>query len=94
LFLPNNKISDYSLVSVPWRTFMPEKPTSSFEGKKAGPAADRIKEAQTQHLKAHILREFWTAENSDGFHNPDLAGESLTRSVDESRKGTPYSKRP
>jgi formate-dependent nitrite reductase cytochrome c552 subunit len=46
-----------------------------------------IKEAQEQHQKAHVLWEWWTAENSDGFHNPALARESLTRSVEESRKG-------
>jgi formate-dependent nitrite reductase cytochrome c552 subunit len=58
-----------------------------LEGKKAGLAVDVIKQAQDQHLKAHILWEYWTAENSDGFHNPELARESLTRSVDESMKG-------
>jgi formate-dependent nitrite reductase cytochrome c552 subunit len=58
-----------------------------LEGKKAGLAADVIKQAQDQHLRAHILWEYWTAENSDGFHNPELARESLTRSVDESMKG-------
>ena len=42
------------------------------EGKKAGLAADVIAKAQDHHLKAHILWEFWTAENSDGFHNPAL----------------------
>ena len=57
------------------------------EGKKAGLSEDVIKQAQDQHLKAHILWEYWTAENSDGFHNPELARESLTRSVDESTKG-------
>jgi formate-dependent nitrite reductase cytochrome c552 subunit len=57
------------------------------EAKNAKVAAETIQEAQTQHLKAHILWEFWTAENSDGFHNPDLARESLTRSIDESQKG-------
>lgn len=46
-----------------------------------------IKQAQDQHLKAHILWEFWTAENSDGFHNPEMAKESLTKSIDESQKG-------
>jgi formate-dependent nitrite reductase cytochrome c552 subunit len=46
-----------------------------------------LKEAQEQHQKAHVLWEWWTAENSDGFHNPALARESLTRSVEESRKG-------
>ena len=37
--------------------------------------------------KAHVLREWWRAENSDGFHNPAMACESLRRSVEESRKG-------
>jgi formate-dependent nitrite reductase cytochrome c552 subunit len=46
-----------------------------------------LKEAQNQHLKAHILWEFWTAENSDGFHNPGLARESLTGAIDEAQKG-------
>jgi formate-dependent nitrite reductase cytochrome c552 subunit len=57
------------------------------EGKKAGLVDDVIKQAQDQHLRAHILWEYWTAENSDGFHNPEMARESLTRSVDESTKG-------
>jgi formate-dependent nitrite reductase cytochrome c552 subunit len=57
------------------------------EGKKAGLSDDVIKKAQDQHLKAHILWEYWTAENSDGFHNPEMARESLTRSVDESMAG-------
>ncbi len=58
------------------------------EGKKAGLGDDVIKQAQDQHLRAHILWEYWTAENSDGFHNPEMARESLTKSVDESMKGT------
>jgi len=58
------------------------------EGKKAGLPPEAIKEAQEQHQKAHVLWEWWTAENSDGFHNPALARESLTRSVEESRKGS------
>ena len=57
------------------------------EGKKAGLAEDVIKQAQEQHQKAHILWEWWTAENSDGFHNPDQARQSLTKSVEESKKG-------
>lgn len=57
------------------------------EGKKAGVGDDVLKQAQDQHLKAHILWEYWTAENSDGYHNPELARESLTKSVDESQKG-------
>jgi len=57
------------------------------EGKKAGLAAEVIKQAQEQHLKAHILWEYWTAENSDGYHNPELARESVAKSIDESQKG-------
>lgn len=57
------------------------------EAKNAGVDAETIKKAQDQHLRAHILWEFWTAENSDGFHNPEMARESLTISVDESLKG-------
>ena len=57
------------------------------EGKKAGLSPEVIREAQEQHQKAHVLWEWWTAENSDGFHNPALARESLTRSVEESKKG-------
>ncbi|MBF0328836.1 MAG: ammonia-forming cytochrome c nitrite reductase subunit c552 [Nitrospirae bacterium] len=57
------------------------------EGKKAGLAEDVIAKAQDHHLKAHILWEYWTAENSDGFHNPEMARESLARSMDESQAG-------
>jgi len=57
------------------------------EAKKANVDPEVIKQAQDQHLRAHILWEYWTAENSDGFHNPEMARESLTRSVDESQKG-------
>lgn len=57
------------------------------EGKKAGLGEDVIKEAREQHQKVHILWEQWTAENSNGFHNPDMARLSLTKSVEESKKG-------
>jgi formate-dependent nitrite reductase cytochrome c552 subunit len=56
-------------------------------GKAAGLPPDVIKKAQDHHLKAHILWEYWTAENSDGFHNPDMAKESLLRSADEAFQG-------
>ncbi|OQX20657.1 MAG: hypothetical protein BWK76_00370 [Desulfobulbaceae bacterium A2] len=55
--------------------------------KKAGVGEDAIKAAQDQHLKAHILWEYWTAENSDGFHNPEMARASLMQSLDEAQKG-------
>lgn len=46
-----------------------------------------LRQAQEQHQKAHVLWEWWTAENSDGFHNPEAARRSLTLSVEEVRKG-------
>ena len=46
-----------------------------------------LDQAREKHEEAHVLWEYWTAENSDGFHNPALARESLTKSVEESRKG-------
>jgi formate-dependent nitrite reductase cytochrome c552 subunit len=46
-----------------------------------------LKQAQEQHQKAHILWEWWTAENSDGYHNPEQAREALGRSVEDSKKG-------
>jgi nitrite reductase (cytochrome c-552) len=39
------------------------------------------------HDKAHILWEWWTAENSDGFHNAGQARESLTQSINASQEG-------
>ena len=46
-----------------------------------------LKEVWPFHDKAHILWEWWTAENSDGFHNPELARESLTQSINASQEG-------
>jgi len=56
-------------------------------GKAAGLPAEAIQKAQDHHLRAHILWEFWTAENSDGFHNPDMAKEALMKSADEAFAG-------
>jgi len=53
----------------------------------AGVPEDAIKAAQAHHDQAHIYWEWWTAENSAGFHNPGAARESLTRSVNESQAG-------
>lgn len=57
------------------------------EAKKAGVSEDVIKQAQDKHLRAHILWEYWTAENSDGFHNPEMAKDSLMQSINESQAG-------
>ena len=55
--------------------------------KAAGVDPEVIGKAQDRHLKAHILWEFWTAENSDGFHNPDMAKEALMKSAQEAFDG-------
>jgi formate-dependent nitrite reductase cytochrome c552 subunit len=46
-----------------------------------------LTQAREKHEEAHVLWEYWTAENSDGFHNPDLARESLTGSIAASKAG-------
>ena len=50
--------------------------------KRAGVSEDVLKEARAAQDKAQVLWEWWTAENSDGFHNPEAARESLARSMD------------
>ncbi len=44
-----------------------------------------LKQARDAHDTAHISWEWWTAENSDGFHNPTAARESLARSITTSQ---------
>ena len=46
-----------------------------------------LTQARLKHEEGHALWEFWTAENSDGFHNPEQARESLTGSVTASKEG-------
>ncbi len=53
--------------------------------KRAGVSEDVLKEARAAQDKAQSLWEWWTAENSDGFHNPEMARESLARSMDLSQ---------
>lgn len=55
--------------------------------RKAGVPESVLADARLQHEEAHVLWEWWTAENSDGFHNPELARDSLTASVIASKKG-------
>ncbi len=50
--------------------------------KRSGVKEDVLKEARAVHDQAHTYWEWWTAENSDGFHNPDAAREALARSID------------
>jgi nitrite reductase (cytochrome c-552) len=55
--------------------------------KRSGVAEATLAKAREKHEEAHVLWEWWTAENSDGFHNPDLARETLTMSIALSKEG-------
>lgn len=55
--------------------------------KRAGVAEETLAKARAKHEEAHVLWEFWTAENSDGFHNPDLARETLTGAIKAGKDG-------
>jgi formate-dependent nitrite reductase cytochrome c552 subunit len=57
------------------------------EAKSAGVPEEILRQARDSHDSAHIYWEWWTAENSDGFHNPALARESLARSISASQDG-------
>ncbi len=57
------------------------------EAQRHGVPEDVLAQARDRHEKAHVLWEWWTAENSDGFHNPDLARESLVASIGFCREG-------
>jgi formate-dependent nitrite reductase cytochrome c552 subunit len=52
-----------------------------------GVSEDILKEVRKEHDRASTLWEWWTAENSDGFHNPQLARQSLAESVNASQRG-------
>jgi len=53
----------------------------------AGVSEDVLKAARAKHGEAHANWEWWTAANGASFHNPDLAKESLARSVAASQEG-------
>ncbi len=57
------------------------------EAKKKGVTEEVLAQARLEHEKAHLLWEWWTAENSDGFHNPQLARETLVESLLSSKRG-------
>ncbi len=58
-----------------------------MKAKDAGVGADVMDTLYDLQYDANLYWEWWTAENSDGFHNPDDARESLTRSIDASQAG-------
>jgi nitrite reductase (cytochrome c-552) len=53
--------------------------------KDAGVKDEVLQQIWPLHDRAHIFWEWWTAENSDGFHNPDAARESLAQSINASQ---------
>jgi nitrite reductase (cytochrome c-552) len=53
--------------------------------KDAGVKDEVLQQIWPHHDRAHTLWEWWTAENSDGFHNPDAARESLAQSINASQ---------
>jgi len=58
-----------------------------MRAKEAGVSKDVMDKAFDFQYDATLYWEWWTAENSDGFHNPENARESLTRSIDASQEG-------
>lgn len=58
-----------------------------MKAKEAGVSAEVLDKVYDLQYDANLYWEWWTAENSDGFHNPDVARESLTRSIDSSQAG-------
>jgi len=65
-----------------------EKLIDTYQAAKdAGAPESALQEARKQQDTAHVLWEWWTAENSDGFHNPEAARESLAQSIDASTRG-------
>ncbi|MBI5330524.1 MAG: ammonia-forming cytochrome c nitrite reductase subunit c552 [Betaproteobacteria bacterium] len=58
-----------------------------MKAKEAGLGADVMDKLFDLQYDANLYWEWWTAENSDGFHNPENARESLTRSIDASQAG-------
>lgn len=55
--------------------------------KRAGVSEEVLNEVRALHYDAHLHWEWWTAENSIGFHNPDQARESLMASITASKAG-------
>jgi nitrite reductase (cytochrome c-552) len=63
-----------------------------MKAKEAGVSKEVMEKAHDFQYDANLYWEWWTAENSDGFHNPENARESLTRSIDASQNGIKFLK--
>ena len=57
------------------------------KAKEAGVDEATLQKAKELQYDATLYWEWWTAENSDGFHNPELARTSLSKSMDASKEG-------
>ena len=66
-----------------------QRPCGIFykDAAREGVSEDVLAAARKQHEIAHVLWEWWTAENSDGWHNPSLARESLAASEAAAKEG-------
>ena len=81
-------IQEYSRGKMRKAEFWLERLIDTFEtAKRAGVSEDVLAAARKQHDSAHVLWEWWTAENSEGFHNPGQAREALAQSMVASKKG-------
>jgi len=81
-------IQQYTRGKIRKSEFWLERLIDTFEAaKRAGVSESVLAEARKHHDTAHVLWEWWTAENSDGFHNPAQAREALAQSIQASRKG-------
>ncbi|MGQ9638282.1 MAG: ammonia-forming cytochrome c nitrite reductase subunit c552 [Thermodesulfobacteriota bacterium] len=61
-----------------------------LRAKDLGVKDEILREVWPLHDKAHIHWEWWTAENSDGFHNPKLARESLSESISATQEAIKF----
>ena len=52
-----------------------------------GVSEEILAQARAKHSQAHHYWEWWTAENSDGFHNPELAKASLNKAIQLANEG-------
>jgi formate-dependent nitrite reductase cytochrome c552 subunit len=57
------------------------------KAKSAGVSQDVLEKAYDHQYDGTLYWEWWTAENSDGFHNPQAARESLATSIETSKAG-------
>lgn len=81
-------IQQYTRGKIRKAEFWLERLIDTFEAaKRSGATEDALAAARVQHDTAHVLWEWWTAENSDGFHNPEQAREALGQSIAASKKG-------